>query len=81
MTREATALLDEALKLSAEERAGLAARLLRSLDDDEGDEAFDQAAYDDAWGAEVEKRAGEVARGEVRPVPWDEARKRIATDE
>ncbi len=80
MTREATALLDEALKLSAEERAGLAARLLRSLDD-VGDEAFDQAAYDDAWGAEIEKRAGEVARGEVRPVPWDEARKRIATDE
>jgi len=65
MTREATALLDEAL---------------RSLDD-EGDKAFDQAAYDDAWGAEIEKRAGEVARGEVRPIPWDEARKRIATDE
>ncbi len=80
MTREAAALLDEALKLSAEERAGLAARLLRSLDD-EGDEDFDQAAYDDAWGAEIQKRLDEVDRGEVKMIPWDEARRRIASDE
>lgn len=80
MTREAAALLDEALKLSAEERAGLAARLLRSLDD-EGDEDFDQAAYDDAWGAEIQKRLDEVDRGEVKMIPWDEARRRIAADE
>lgn len=80
MTREAAALLDEALKLSAEERAGLAARLLRSLDD-EGDEDFDQAAYDDAWGAEIQKRLDEVDRGEVKMIPWDEARWRIASDE
>lgn len=80
MTREAAALLDEALKLSAEERAGLAARLLRSLDD-EGDEDFDQAAYDDAWGAEIRKRLDEVDRGEVKMIPWDEARRRIASDE
>ena len=80
MTREAAALLDEALKLSAEERAGLAARLLRSLDD-EGDEDFDQAAYDDAWGAEIQKRLDEVDRGEVKMIPWDEARRRIASDD
>ena len=80
MTREAAALLDEALKLSAEERAGLAARLLRSLDD-EGNEDFDQAAYDDAWGAEIQKRVDEVDRGEVKTIPWDEARRRIAADE
>ena len=80
MTREAATLLDEALKLSAEERAQLAARLLRSLDN-ESDDDFDQAAYDDAWGAEVQKRLEEVDRGEVKPVSWQEARARIAADD
>ena len=64
-------LLREALKLSPEERAALAAALLESLDEgvDEGAEA--------AWAAEIAKRLQELDAGRVQPVPWAEARRRI----
>jgi len=32
---------------------------------------------EDAWMAEVERRADAMDRGEMRAVPWDEARKRL----
>lgn len=32
---------------------------------------------EDAWMAEVERRADAVDRGEMQAVPWDEARKRL----
>ncbi|MGQ0570049.1 MAG: addiction module protein [Armatimonadota bacterium] len=64
-------LLGEALKLSPEERAALAVSLLESLEDvvDEDAEA--------AWAAEIAKRIQELDSGEVAPVPWAEARRRI----
>ena len=64
-------LLEEALKLSPEARAALAASLIESLDDevDEGAEA--------AWAAEIAKRIEELDSGTVTPIPWPEARRRI----
>jgi putative addiction module component (TIGR02574 family) len=64
-------LLEEALKLSPEARAALAASLLDSLDQgtDEGAEA--------AWSAEIAKRVRELESGAVTPVPWSEARRQI----
>lgn len=64
-------LLNEALKLSPEERAALAASLLESLEEsvDEDVEA--------AWATEIAKRVRELDSGEVVPVPWPEARRRI----
>jgi putative addiction module component (TIGR02574 family) len=64
-------LLEEALKLSPEARAALAASLLESLekDVDEGVEA--------AWAAEIVRRTHELNSGAVAPVPWSEARRRI----
>jgi len=61
----------EALKLSPEARAALAASLLESLDEevDEGVEA--------AWAAEIAKRIQELGSGAVTPVPWAEARRMI----
>jgi putative addiction module component (TIGR02574 family) len=64
-------LLEEALKLSPEARAALAASLLESLDDgiDEGAEA--------AWAAEIAKRIHELDSGAVTAIPWSEARRII----
>ena len=64
-------LLEEALRLSPEARAALAASLLESLEDDidEGAEA--------AWAAEIAKRIHELDSGAVAPVPWPEARRMI----
>jgi putative addiction module component (TIGR02574 family) len=61
-------LLEEALRLSPEARAALAASLLESLEDtiDEDAEA--------AWAAEIAKRIQELDSGAVAPVPWAEAR-------
>ncbi len=64
-------LLTEALKLSPEERAALAASLLDSLEEpvDEDVEA--------AWAAEIARRVRELESGAVTPVPWAEARRMI----
>ena len=71
MTPDPVKLLEEALKLSPEARAALAASLLESLDEgvDEGAEA--------AWAAEITKRIHELDSGAVTPVPWPEARRMI----
>ena len=64
-------LLNEALKLSPEERAALATSLLDSLEEgvDEGVEA--------AWAVEIAKRLEDLDSGRVTPVPWPEARRLI----
>lgn len=71
MQRDPAKLSGEALKLSPEERAALAASLLESLEGtvDEGIEA--------AWAVEIAKRIQELDSGRVVPVPWPEARRRI----
>lgn len=80
MGRNSDALLEEALTLPAKERAQLAAKLLRSLDD-EDDDTFDQAEYDAAWGDEIARRMKALDDGTVQAVPWEEARRRIASDD
>jgi len=52
MSDRAQTLLREALKLSPEERADVAAELLASLDDSD---AEDPAAVQAAWAAEIER--------------------------
>ncbi|MEM9460768.1 MAG: addiction module protein, partial [Myxococcota bacterium] len=68
MTEQAQALLTSALRLSAEERAKMAAELLASLDDepDEDVEAL--------WAAEITRRAERVMKEGSRGVTWDELR-------
>jgi putative addiction module component (TIGR02574 family) len=71
MALDSGRLLEEALKLSPEARAALAASLLESLDEeiDEGAEA--------AWAEEIAKRVRELDSGSVAAVPWSEARRII----
>lgn len=63
-------ILEEALRLSDDERAELAARLLDSLG-----ESPDEVER--AWLAEAQRRFAEIERGEVQTLPWAEVHKRV----
>ena len=55
----------EAMKLTAEERAQLADRLIASL--------FEDAEVEDAWEVEVERRIGEIEAGRSNLIRASEA--------
>ena len=71
MTPDLGRLLEEALKLSPEARAALAASLLESLEEEVDEDA------EAAWAEEIAKRIHELDSGIVTPIPWPEARRRI----
>ena len=71
MTAQANRLLKEALKLSEQERAELAAKLIESLDPEAEEE------FRDNWQPEIERRLKNLKEGKTRTVPWEEARRRI----
>jgi len=73
MGTQAEQVLKDALRLSLDDRAEVAAELLASLDEpaDEGVEA--------AWAAEIERRARRVLAGESAGTDWTEARARIVS--
>jgi putative addiction module component (TIGR02574 family) len=71
MTQDAAQLLEKALRLAEKERAELAARLLESLDDVADEDASE------AWDEEIRRRIQEIDSGQVKPIPWSEARKQI----
>jgi putative addiction module component (TIGR02574 family) len=60
----------QALRLSAEDRAALAQKLLLSL------EVMPASELDEMWLLEAERRARQLDRGEVQPVPADEVRRK-----
>jgi hypothetical protein len=74
VTKAATRLLEQALKLDPAGRAELAAELIASLDAgaDEGVEA--------AWAAEIDERAGRARSGDDPGESWSEVRGRIERD-
>ena len=74
---DARTLLTEALELTADDRAELAAELLASLDDPTSDS---QEEVDRLWAAEIERRSNRVLSGESSGEPWDEARRRIESE-
>ena len=76
MTDRAQALLREALALPLDERANVAAELLASLDADE----TDVADVEEAWAAEIEKRARRVLAGDSLGNPWEDVRRRAEAD-
>lgn len=63
MTTNAQKVLDDALTLSASERAELAAQLLASLDETE-------AEVEAAWAAEISRRAAEARRNPTDDEDW-----------
>jgi putative addiction module component (TIGR02574 family) len=64
-------LKHKAAQLSEHERAELALALIESLDGE-----VDTGA-DEAWRVEIERRIGEIDRGEVRLIPGDEVFARL----
>lgn len=74
MTKAAEALLADALRLSPEVRAELAAELLASLDGPADPDA------EAAWAAEIERRVDAIEAGSVALEPWDEVKRRIEKD-
>jgi putative addiction module component (TIGR02574 family) len=68
-------VLREALTLPVEERAGVAAELLASLDEPA---TTDAAAVEAAWAREIEGRARRVIAGESACEPWEDVRARVA---
>lgn len=62
---------DITLTLSTEDRAKLAQKLLLSLD------SMTDKEIDETWLLEAEERAREIDRGEVKPIPAEEMRKKV----
>ena len=69
-------LMDNAFRLSTQERADLAARLIESLETEDEHDADTQAA----WDAEIQRRLNELDTGQVKPIPWAHAREMIHLD-
>ena len=63
--------MEEALRLSDEERAALAGALIQSLDSEVDADA------EAAWSAEIRRRLERVDAGAARTIPWAEARRRL----
>jgi putative addiction module component (TIGR02574 family) len=66
MGAEALRIFEQALTLSEAERAELAAKLLASLDEGSDPDA------EEAWSAEITKRAESVVRGEAKLIAWED---------
>jgi len=74
MTKAAQALLADALRLDVKTRADLAAELLASLDGPADADA------EQAWAAEIERRAAGLEAGTEPVESWDETKRRIERD-
>ena len=72
MSPEAERLLEEALKLSDEDREVLAVILEVGLGDGSTEEEREAA-----WGAEIQRRLEAVRAGEVRLIPWEEVQREL----
>jgi len=71
VVEEVRKIVEQALKMSAKERAEIAQRLLESLD-----RQMD-VDVESAWQSEVEKRISELDSGQVSCIPWEEVRERL----
>ena len=71
MTEKSQVVLEEALKLSANERAEVAEQLIASLDQ------VPDTDVEQAWQQEVQRRLQQIERGEVKTIPWEEVQRRL----
>lgn len=71
MPRKLAELKQEASQLSDEERAEFALSLIESLDGPA------DPVVEEAWRVEIERRLGQIDRGEVQPIPGDEVFARL----
>jgi hypothetical protein len=74
MSRTLEEVEEEALELPLDDRAALAAKLLRSL------EGISEAENERLWFAEAERRQREMQSGLVEALPGEEVLCRVAAD-
>ena len=77
MPSRAQEVLREALALSLDERADVAAELLASLEDAAAERPAEVEA---AWAAEIERRARRALADESGGVAWDDVRRRAEAE-
>jgi putative addiction module component (TIGR02574 family) len=65
-----TTVEHDALRLPPEERTKLAQKLLLSLD------TLSEEELEQAWLVEADRRARELDRGEIQPIPAEEVRRK-----
>jgi len=75
MSEPAKKLLVQAMQLSTDDRAALAAELLASLDGDP------EAHVEAAWAAEIESRVKRVTAGDGKFEDWGEIREQLRPKE
>jgi putative addiction module component (TIGR02574 family) len=68
-------ILAAALALTTKQRAALAHKLLRTLDDT--DEHESPADIAKAWDKELARRVDDIKSGKAKTIPWPQARAQI----
>ena len=76
MLTTADRILQDALSLSEQERAEIAARLIESLDAQDSD----AAGVEEAWAAEIERRCAALDAGTTGTTAWDDVRRQIEAE-
>jgi putative addiction module component (TIGR02574 family) len=71
MTERSIELLQQALSLTDEERAGLAASQLNSLDSSPDPDA------EELWQEEISRRASALDSGQAKTIPWQEVQSQV----
>ena len=71
MEQSSQSILDQALKLPANERAEVAEQLIQSLDPQADSEV------EHAWQQEIQQRLSEITSGVARTIPWEEVQRRL----
>ena len=77
MTAMADRVLQDALTLSEQERAEIAARLIESLDVAPEGEAAEVEA---AWAAEIERRCAALDAGTTGTTDWEDVQREIEAE-
>ena len=74
MSEQGRNLLEKALRLPLRERSELAAKLLRSLDDEEKELSPEE--WERVWSAEIKRRLRDIDEGRTKTIDGDEALRR-----
>ena len=71
MTKTAEQLLEQVMRLDPADRFELVDRLVETAEPSDDPKCLAE------WEAEIRQRIGEIDRGEVKMIPWEEARKNM----
>ncbi|MCW5785322.1 MAG: addiction module protein [Nitrospirales bacterium] len=71
MRQQSQTILEQALKLTAQERAAVAQQLIQSLD------PVQETGVEQAWQEEIQQRIADLDNGVTTTIPWEEVQRRI----